>query len=273
MCETSNNYWYFGKLNISFNTRSSVLTLNKLKAYKHPFLISHSVIDYCKRKQSSSFLNNNTQLGILLRTSYNLYSTKYPRNLQFNNKTRDRYSSKTKFKSRLPLASLARPSKFKIYTTEGTNSYINSTNFVSPTTNYIKGWRSNWLRKIRFMERLGDYKLDKNDKLLISILKERKNNLNKKMYQEPGYPNIGVEAPLNPELDSLNRNDLASLSSMNNRNSHLNILSPNRIGVRPETRAKQLKFTTAGKAKDFITTQFIQYKFNKSNTKYFNSNL
>ena len=80
---------------------------------------------------------------------------------------------------------------------------------------------------------LNKYKLDKKDKLFLRILKERKYNLNKKMYQvlEAHKPS-GV-------LESSFKSNLLNVNS---------------------------KFSSEGNSRDLFKNKFIQYKFNKSNT-------
>jgi hypothetical protein len=65
-----------------------------------------------------------------------------------------------------------------------------ATKFLSPKINYIKGWRSHWLRKIRYIEMFYNYSntLDVSENLLLTILKERTTNLNKKLYQAKNTP-------------------------------------------------------------------------------------
>jgi len=55
-------------------------------------------------------------------------------------------------------------------------------------TTYLRGWIKDWIKKLRYLQVIGNYRLEENDKILLSILKERKLNLNKKMSPMANLP-------------------------------------------------------------------------------------
>jgi hypothetical protein len=215
---------------------ANLLPLAQIKGYKNQLLTTYSVLrslpspwgvigsPFPKGAEagganSSASLNNNSQLSLSLNTFYKFYSTNT--------------SLKTN-KTNSP--SLAIPKGRR-----------------GGKINYLKGWRSNWLKKFKYIEKLDKYKLDKNDRLFISILKERKYNLNKKMYQTSGtVEDVGAVGVVGTVPNKLVNNDLELLID----NTNLSIIKPN---------TKQSKFTAVGKARDLFTNKFIEYKFNKSN--------
>lgn len=55
-------------------------------------------------------------------------------------------------------------------------------------TTYLRGWIKDWIKKLRYLQIIGNYRFEENDKILLSILKERKLNLNKKMSPMANLP-------------------------------------------------------------------------------------
>src|SRR5215470_16627048 len=115
---------------------------------------------------------------------------------------------------------------------------------------------------------LNNLKLDKTKKLLLIILKERKYNLNKKMYQETQLRPRSISVYEEPLLDDRSKlisishklNDLEkeniSLNKQNQEVENLSLLSPTIMLNRPSTIASMYpnksksKFSTLGKSND-----------------------
>jgi hypothetical protein len=255
------------KFNLNLELKKDVigklrLTRLLLKKSKYPLqLISlsqgkinrnnyHKLIkDFVLGSYSLTSLNNkaSTQINPFL-NSHNSYSTKNfakskARLLRSSITANQKANAKSKFKNRL----------------------------ISKKINYIKGWRSNWLRKFRYLEMLKKYKLDTNDKLILSILKERKYNLNNKMYQLPQIPESSGAIGAIPNL--LKINDLESL----NDNTKLSVIkNKERLstyeGGETNTTTTNEELSLGWKSGDLFKNQIIQYKFNRSNAKPINLN-
>jgi hypothetical protein len=172
---------------------------------------------------SLTSLKNQTQINLSLRNSYNYYSTKTPKISSAN----------------------SRPITNRLY---------------SPKINYIKGWKSNWLRKLRYIEMLDNYKLDTNDKLFIRIIKERNYNITKKLSQveEPRSIELVGDKPkifyLNDSESLINNTNLSLIKNKKNKNTNSNLFA-------------------VDKSNNLLNNQFIQYKFNRSNAKANNFNM
>jgi hypothetical protein len=240
------------------SSRDSLQLVNigqvNIKKAKNQFLIK----DFLLGAYALISLNNKIQNSLFLINPHNLYSTKSKSSVKSKYyrpkpSTLVPLSIKKIDKEKAKLKGKAKAKRKEIIKEIDTEEDI----LFSPETsqNYIEGWESNWLKKLRFIEMLNKYKLDRNDKLLISILKERKYNLNTKMSQEPLAPlSLGTEVSSSKLVQSKN---LDSATNYTN----LRIINNNK------QKNGDSQFSTVGKSRDFLKNQFIQYKFNRSNAK------
>jgi hypothetical protein len=242
------------------------LTQRRIKRANNQFLKKDKFLPIVlwRGGYSLTTLKNNTQISLFIMRPNILYSTKIFKftSARFSTIAPNRYTkerAKSKAKDRLNTAH----------------------------TNYKKGWLSNWLRKFRYLEILKKYKLNTTDKLLLRILKERKFNINKKIYQ--------VQIPRSSEtirdrLNFLKSNDLESLINKNNTN--LNEIKntcwsskSSAVQCSATQASKQRKkiknsfsscyakkFSAVGKSRDLFKNKIIQYKFYRSNAKSLNLN-
>lgn len=233
---------------------------DKIRRSKFQYLIKDNLLG----AYSLISLNNKKQNKLSLMNPHNLYSTKRSNRSKIYSAKPSTYTLNKKDRLKLKLEVKAKEKEqIKAILKEEAESKeidINFSPYKSKNYNYIKGWRRNWLNKLRYLDILNKYKLDENDKLYLRILKERKHNLNKKLFQIPPV-HISLETnnvSIN-QKDNIQSDDLESIT--NNRN--LSIIQ--KKNKKNETKNRHSKFSAVGKSRDLFKNQFIQYKFNRSN--------